>query len=128
MTIKQLVAGVRIRLALSALATAALVMLLPPPASSHLPELSRFGSNLVTGRWNFSSFPVQWNLNPATGSNVQVTNSVAGVVQAAFDAWTSAPNANVHVTRGADSAVSSESSSPSNINLICFVCMDADFS
>jgi hypothetical protein len=40
----------------------------------------------------------------------------------------SAPNANVPVTRGADSSVSAESASTPNINLICFVCMDADFS
>src|SRR6185369_8979625 len=30
-------------------------------------------------------------------------------------------------SRGADSAISSESAAPSNVNLICFVCSDADF-
>ena len=109
-------------------ALAAVSMLLPPPASSHLPELTKIGNNVVPSRWNFAGFPVQWNLNPATGSNIQGSNSAASVIQAVFDTWTSAPNANIPITRGADSSVSSEASSPSNINLICFVCMDADFS
>jgi hypothetical protein len=82
----------------------------------------------MSDRWNFSSFHVQWNVNPTTGSNVQGSTSAANIIQTAFNTWTSAPNATVLVTRGADSAVSSESSSPPNINLICFVCMDADFS
>src|SRR5262249_53284440 len=41
---------------------------------------------------------------------------------------TSAPNAALALTRGPDSTVNSESSSPSNINLMCFVCADGDFS
>ena len=118
----------RIHLALLAAAVTAAIILIPPPASSHLPELSRFGNNLAANQWNFSSFPVQWNLNPATGSNVQGGNSAASVIEAAFNTWVSAPNASLPVTRGPDSSVSSESSSPANINLVCFVCMDADFS
>jgi hypothetical protein len=118
----------RIRPVLLALALAAVIIASPPPASSHLSELTKFGSVVVSDRWNFSSFPVQWNLNPATGSNIEGGNLAPGAIQAAFDAWTSAPNTHVPVTRGADSAVSSEGSSPPNINLICFVCMDADFS
>ncbi|HZR30080.1 MAG TPA: matrixin family metalloprotease [Terriglobales bacterium] len=109
-------------------AVAAASMLLPRPASSHLPELTKVGNNVIPSRWNFAGFPVQWNLNPATGSNITGSNSAASAIQAVFDTWTSAPNANIPVTRGADSAVSSEASSPANINLICFVCMDADFS
>src|SRR5581483_2903226 len=38
-----------------------------------------------------------------------------------------APNATLRVSRGADSSISSENASPSNVNLICFVCSDADF-
>lgn len=118
----------RIHLAPSVLAVAAMIVLMPPPASSHIPELSKFGNNPAPNHWNFSSFAVQWNLNPSTGSNIQGSNSAANIIQAAFDTWTSAPNATVPVTRGPDSSVTSESASPANINLICFVCMDADFS
>jgi hypothetical protein len=125
---KKLAGKWRIHLALLALVMATAIVIAPPWASSHIPQLTKFGGNVVSSRWNFSSFPVQWNLNPNTGSNVQGGNPVAGIIQAAFDTWNSAPNAAVHVTRGADSSVSSESSSPANINLICFVCMDADFS
>jgi hypothetical protein len=125
---KRFRSNVRIDRALLALTLVTLVLVTPPPASSHIPELSKFGSNVTPDRWNFSSFKVQWNINPATGSNVQGSASAASIIQAAFNTWTSAPNANVPVTRGADSSVSSQSSSPANINLICFVCMDADFS
>ena len=50
-----------------------------------------------------------------------------GAVTASFATWLNAPNVALQVSRGGDSAVTSESASASNINLICFVCSDADF-
>lgn len=106
----------------------AVVLMSPRPASSHLPEVTRINNNVVPSRWNFGGFAVQWSPNPSTGSNVTGSASAPDVIQAAFNTWTLAPNASIPVTRGADSTVSSERSSPPNINLICFVCTDGDFS
>ncbi|HMC29987.1 MAG TPA: matrixin family metalloprotease [Candidatus Angelobacter sp.] len=97
------------------------------PASSYLNELTRSGATAVPSRWDFQAFPVTWNLNPASGSNITGSQTVTSIMQAAFNTWTTAPNATLLATRGADSSVSAESSSPSNINLVCFVCTDADF-
>src|SRR5207245_5747695 len=48
-------------------------------------------------------------------------------MQASFDTWDAAPNTALSISHGADSSVSQEKNSPSNINLICFVCSDAPF-
>src|SRR5438105_14278568 len=113
-------------LALACAVTAAALSLVLP-AFSYLSELTRSGATAVPDHWDFQAFPVTWNLNPATGSNITGSQNVANVMQAAFNTWTISPNATLLVTRGADSSVTAESSSPSNINLICFVCADADF-
>lgn len=95
------------------------------PARSYLPTFAAAGQPI---RWDFTAFPVQWNLNPNTsGSKVAGSRPVADVMQASFNTWTGAPNAALGVSRGANTSVSSESSSPSNLNLICFICTDADF-
>jgi hypothetical protein len=109
-------------IARAALALAALLYLAAPAFS----YLSEFTGQSVS-RWDFSAFQVQWNLNPATGSNITGLRSAADVIQASFDAWTSAPNAALPVTRGANSSVNSENNSPANINLVCFVCTGAQF-
>jgi hypothetical protein len=107
------------------LLAAAVALFYAQPALSYLPT---FASANSPTRWDFTSFPVQWNLNPNTsGTKVGGSRPVADVIQASFNSWTGAPNAAVLVARGANTSVSSESSSPSNINLICFVCTDADF-
>ncbi len=95
------------------------------PAFSYLPDFTTPGPQM--DHWDFNAFPVTWNLNPSTGSNISGSQTVAQVMQAAFNTWNGAPIAVVTVNQGAVSTVSSESSSPSNINLICFVCTDADF-
>jgi len=97
------------------------------PAPSYLSEVTASGGNVSINRWDFTAFAVQWNLNPSAGSNISGSRSAADVIKAAFATWSSAPNAFLPVARGADSGVSIESKSPSNINLICFVCADADF-
>ena len=99
------------------------------PAQSYVPSLTGSGSGPQPNRWNFASQQnVQWNLNPAIKANILGTRPVEQVMQASFAPWTSAPNASLPVTEGATSTVSSESASPATINLICFVCSDADFS
>ena len=110
-----------------ACAVTAVALSLALPAFSYLSELTRTGGTVVPNHWDFKAFPVAWNLNPATGSNITGSENVANVMQAAFTTWTTSPNTILLVTRGADSSVTAESSSPSNINLICFVCRDADF-
>ncbi|HET7184411.1 MAG TPA: matrixin family metalloprotease [Terriglobales bacterium] len=102
------------------------ILLAGTPGYSYLPDFTAPGPQM--DRWDFTAFPVTWNLDPAEGGNVTGSNSVASVMQTAFDTWTSAPNATLPVARGPDSSVTSESMSPPDINLICFVCMDGDFS
>jgi hypothetical protein len=106
------------------LATATLLV---TPSYSYLPNFTTSSSGPQVDHWDFSAFPVTWNLNPATGSNVSGARSVTDVVTASFATWLASPNAALPVSRGPDSSISSESASPSNINLICFVCSDADF-
>jgi hypothetical protein len=107
----------------------AAAILLVTPSYSYLPNLTPSASGAQPDHWDFSAFPVTWSLNPATGSNVAgtATRPVADVIAAAVASWQNAPNTAVQISRGDDSSVSSESASPSNINLICFVCSDADF-
>ena len=104
--------------------TIAVAMLLVVRSYSYVPSLS---SGAQPSHWDFSSATIKWNLNPTTSSNISGNRSVADVITAAFNTWGSAPNATISVQRGQDSSVSSESSSPANVNLICFVCSDADF-
>ena len=103
-------------------------MVLVAPSYSYLPDYTAAGASPQPNRWDFNQFPVVWNLNPAKGSNVSGSRSVADVMTAAFATWKSAPNAALQVSRGPDVAINSEAASPSNVNLICFVCSDADFS
>jgi hypothetical protein len=95
------------------------------PAFSWLPQFTGSSSNV--DHWDFTSFPVTWSLNPSTGSNVQGNRDVHTVIAASFGTWLSAPNTALSVSEGAPSSVGSEEQSPSNVNLICFVCADADF-
>jgi Matrixin/Carboxypeptidase regulatory-like domain len=96
------------------------------PAFAWLPELTGSGTP-APDRWNFNTFPVTWNLNPAIGSNIQGSRGVHDVIAASFATWQGAPNAAVAISEGATSNVGTEGGSPANINLICFVCSDADF-
>jgi hypothetical protein len=96
------------------------------PAFSWLSQFTGAGN---ADHWDFStgSFAVAWNLNPRTGSNITGGRNVHDVIAASFATWQAAPNAALSVTEGTTSNISSEESSASNINLICFVCKDADF-
>jgi hypothetical protein len=97
------------------------------PAPSYLSEVTASGGNVSPNRWDFTAFPVQWNLNPSTGSNITGSRSATAVINSAFATWGAAPNALLAVARGADSTVTNESKSSPGINLICFICADADF-
>lgn len=103
-----------------------LAVLVSYPAFSYLFSLTTPGP--APDRWNFSAFPVTWNLNPAVGKNVAPGRPVHDIIAASFGTWMSAPNTVVSVSEGPPVNISAESASPSNINLICFVCSDADFS
>ncbi len=108
---------------------AAAALLICSPLFSTVPEFTKGSTGgPEPDHWNFGAFPVTWNLNPATGTNVTGGRSVADVIQASFNTWTAAPNTVLQISRGPDSTISAESSSPSNIDLICFVCTDGDFS
>jgi len=108
-------------LPLLALAAALLVAV---PAFSFLPQLT----SSQPDHWSLTAFAVQWNLNPTTsGAKISGSQSVAQAMQASFDSWATAPNTALSISRGPDSSVSQEDNSPSNINLICFVCSDAPF-
>src|SRR2546429_6152402 len=106
--------------------TLAASLLIATPAFSFLPQLT----SSQPDHWNLSSptaFPM-WDLNPSTsGAHISGSQSVAQVMQASFGTWTGAPNTAASVLRGPDSSVTQEKNSPSNINLICFVCSDAPF-
>jgi hypothetical protein len=95
------------------------------PAFSWLPQFTGSSSNV--DRWDFSAFPVTWSLNAATGSNVTGNRDVHSVLAASFGTWLSAPNTALSVAEGSPSKIGSEEQSPSNVNLVCFVCTDADF-
>jgi hypothetical protein len=97
------------------------------PAFSYLSELTTPGPQ--QDRWDFSSagFAVQWQINPAIGSNISNngTVSVTQVIQAAFNTWITAPNVTMPITEGTQS--NKTAAAFDGINLICFVCT-GDFS
>lgn len=103
----------------------AVLALVARPAFSWLPQFT--GSSANIDRWDFTSFPVQWNINPATGSNITGNRDVHTVITASFATWIAAPNTSLNITEGQQSNLGSEEQSASNTNLICFVCTDADF-
>ncbi len=95
------------------------------PAYSFLPGFASIGKPT---RWSMTAFPVQYNINISTGSNISGSNPAPAVIQAAFATWMLAPNTSLTVSRGNDSTLTSVPPSPSPINLICFVCTDSSFS
>lgn len=97
--------------------------LLATPAFSFLPQLTAG----QVDQWSLSAFPIQWNLNPSAGSNITGSAGVAAAITSSFATWIASPNTTLPVTQGANSTIGNESSSPSNINLICFVCSDVQF-
>jgi len=106
---------------------AAMALMAPSGAYPYLFQLAGSGSAAAPEHWDFTAFPVTWNINPTVGSNISGSVSAADAITTAFATWTSAPNAALTITRGPDSTISSEAQSPRGINLICFVCMDGDF-
>ena len=107
--------------------TAAALLFQATPAHSYIPTLNANGATPAPSRWNFGGFPVQWNLNSAHNSNVSGTRTVEQAMQASFAPWTGLTVANVAVSEGASSSVSQETAPHPGVNLVCFVCSDADF-
>jgi hypothetical protein len=106
-------------------ALALLLFLAAVPAYSYLVN---FATPSHPTRWSLNTFPIQWNVNPKTsGAHISGSRSVTAAIQAAFNTWTAAPNTNLAVSQGPNSSVTSESQSPTNINLICFLCKGGDF-
>ncbi len=103
-----------------------LLLVAATSAFAWVPELTGTSSP-APDRWNLASFPVVWNLNPKTGANIQGSRSVHDVIAASFATWQQAPNTTLNISEGRESDVGSEANSPARINLICFVCTDADF-
>jgi hypothetical protein len=48
-------------------------------------------------------------------------------MQASFNTWINAPNANLQITQGPNSSITDENQSHPGINLICFICTGAGF-
>src|SRR3954451_20441353 len=111
--------------AIAFIAMIAIALYPPLPASSHLNDLTTSSNGPQPDHWAVSAFPVQWNVNPAHGSNIQGSRSVADVIQASFNTWVGAPNTAISATRGPDSGATA--SGFDSTNLICFVC-NGDFS
>ncbi len=80
----------------------------------------------VRNHWA-TTFPIRWNLNPETHSNIKGSRSVTDVIQASFQTWLQAPNTTLSISRGPNNtSVSSNNNSPADQNIICFTC-SADF-
>jgi hypothetical protein len=106
--------------------------LLVPPAKSYLTGVTRpsSGGNPEPDRWDFSSFAVQWSLNPGRQGNISGGRSLGALMEASYATWRNAPNVTIDISRGPDTTQTQEGfnqDSSNNINLICFVC-SADFS
>ncbi len=116
----------KVALVLLPLITAAVVLLgSAHPAYSFLPAFASQGNPV---RWSMSSFPVQYNINPSVGSNISTAGgSAPSVIVAAFNTWLAAPNASINITQGPPTNLTTPPSAPYSVNLICFVCTDADF-
>jgi hypothetical protein len=110
------------KFAVAAIAVA--VVLSPKLAKSYLNQFTA-QSGVAKARWDFSAFPVQWNLNPAAAGNVTGGAQIQDVVGAAFATWIAAPNTALTISRGADSQLTAPAFD--GVNLICFTCT-TDFS
>jgi hypothetical protein len=116
-----------LRKACCAVAILCTTMMSVQPAWSHLSGYSKSSTGIaVRDHWPVN-FPIRWNLNPKTGSNIRGSRNVVQVIGASFQTWLAAPNAVLNASRGPDaSSVTSSKNSPADKNVICFVC-SADF-
>src|SRR5438067_4873851 len=103
------------------LTSIAAILFMARPASPYLQQIQGSAAAPVNLRWDFSAFPVQWNLNPGTSSaKISGDRSPADVITASFQTWLSAPNIALNVSRGADTSLNSPAID--GINLVCFIC------
>ena len=85
------------------------------------------GGTPQVDHWSTSSFPIQWDINPAIGSNITGTGDVTTIINNSFGPWITAPNTSLPASPGPLSSTTQEKNSPHNENLICFVCNDVMF-
>ena len=95
-------------------------LLIPKSARSYLAQYSSASGTVTRARWDFSDFAVQWNVNPATASNISGATSAQDAITSGFGTWASAPNTSIVATRGADTQIASAAFD--GTNLICFTC------
>lgn len=108
-----------------ALTALAAIVFTSQPAASHLFGYTTSNTGM-RNHWG-TSFPLQWNLNPNTGSNITGSVDAATVIQESFPTWLQAPNTVLAASRGPNNtSVTSSNNSPQNQNVICFTC-SADF-
>ncbi|MGE0406730.1 MAG: matrixin family metalloprotease [Candidatus Korobacteraceae bacterium] len=105
--------------------------MLAPAADSYVFNLTvpSGGGEPARDRWDFTAFPVVWNLNPSTqGANISGSRTVTQVIETAFGSWKAAPNAILEINRGSNTTISSlEQLGDSGTNLICFRCDHDNF-
>src|SRR5437764_10510635 len=103
--------------------------LLAVAAFSFAPEFTTpaGGGSPQVDHWSTSSFPIQWNINPSTGSNITGSGSATTIINNSFGSWTAAPNTFLPASQGPNSSTTQEKNSPHGENLICFVCSDVMF-
>src|ERR1700722_18096005 len=66
--------------------------------------LAADGVTLVNLKWDPSAFPLPWQLNPAEGSNVSGSQSLAAVAQASFNSWLGVSTAKISFAQGENTA------------------------
>jgi hypothetical protein len=101
----------------------AFALLIAAPLQSNLSQFT--GSINNRDHWDFTAFPVTYQINPKRSANMIGTADAGSAVDAAFATWLTAPNATLSASRGPDTTSTSHGSDGQN--LICFVCQ-ADFS
>src|SRR5262249_17531789 len=111
---------------LASLVSVIAILLVARPASSYLQQIQGSAAAPANIRWDFSAFPVQWNVNPDTsGAKISGDRAPADVIPESFQPWLNAPNIALSASRGPDSSVSVNK--PDGVNLVCFICQ-GDFS
>ncbi|HEX8926718.1 MAG TPA: hypothetical protein VF786_13045, partial [Terriglobales bacterium] len=83
------------------------LMTTPKPVYSAQVQLTRSTSGVASpDHWDFSSFAVTYQINPTAGANVIGGSGPAiAAIQNAFATWQAAPNANLQVSPGGNSAL-----------------------
>jgi len=93
-------------------------LLLTLPAVAHIPATTLINGTITLIKWDSTSFPLTWQMNPTRGSNVTGAREQSTVFQAAFQEWDDITNAEVSFTEGAATDPSVKPDGNDDINLI----------